>query len=508
MKGIVGRLPVKSKGRVFTSMLLALALSVASFGGVAYGDDTVPAEFSLDSNYYYIYEADGTLYVTVGLANGGESALSVDYTVNDGVAYGGSDYGVVSGTLTFESGQTTQTIEVPIYDDYEVEGDEDFSIQLSNPSAGAVLGANAVGYVTIGDDDYWIPDPPGELQLEPEFTSVNEGEGYVTLGVSRTNGAGGTVTVDYSTSSGSADENVDYCGTSGTLVFYEGETWQSIYIPIYEDAEYEGEENFTVSLYNASGGASLGFVTSSNVTITDNDEGPWNPGQFDFEGDSYSVIEGDGSQTAYLTVVRNNGTDGEVTVNYSTSNGSALSGSDYEAVSGTLTFAPGESYQTIAIPIYDDLLSESEESFTIALSDPTNGAALGSITTAAVTIEDNDITPPSQIQFAAASYPFIEELGWATLKVTRTGNITEAASVKFATVNGTAAAGSDYVAAAGTLNFAAGETSKTVKIKLVDDHAVEYREAFTVNLLNPTGNAVLGPKAVTEVVIYDKDHIK
>lgn len=497
---------VKRKARFLTSMLITLSLSMASFGSAVYANEDVQAEVSLDSDYYYVGEAEGTLYVTVGLSEATDEDVTVDYSVSDGSAYGGSDYGVVSGTLTFAVGELSKTIEVPIYDDYDVEGDEDFSVQLSNPS-GAVLGTNANAYVVIADDDYWIPDPPGDLEFELGNVVVDESGSYVSLAVIRNNGAGGTVTVDYSTSSGSATEDADYGATSGTLVFNEGETWQTIDVPIYEDSDYEVEENFSVSLHNITGGAGYGSITDVNVTIIDNDIWTWHPGELQFEGDAYYVNEGAGSGVVYLTVARTNGTDGEVSVNYSTSNGSAISGSDYAGSSGTLTFAPEESYKTIAIPIVNDLVVEGEESFEVTLSDPTNEATLGSITTATVTIEDDDIAPASELQFNASSYFVIEETGWATLKVVRTGSTSEAVSVQYNTLSGTATAGADFVGASGTLSFAAGETSKTVKVKLLDDKVSEQRETFQLKLSNPSSNASLGAKKVADIVIYDTDHL-
>lgn len=497
----------KRRMRVMTSLLVTLALSAAGFGGAVYANDEVQAEIGFESDYYTVNEAEGTLYLTVGLTAGTGGEVSVDYSVSDGSAYGGIDYGNVTGTLVFESGEISKTIEVPIYDDYDIEGDEDFSVQLSNPT-GAVLGASANAYAVIADDDYWIPDPPGVLEFETGNVVVDESGSYVSLTVYRQFGAGGTVTVDYSTSAGSASEDTDYGATSGTLVFYEGETWKTIDVPIYDDSEYEVDENFSVNLYNITGGAEYGSITGVNVTIIDNDIWTWRPGELQFEGAAHYVNEGDGSGVVYLTVARNNGTDGEVSVNYSTSSGSAVSGSDFTAVSGTLTFAPEESYRTIAIPIIDDLISEDEESFEVTLSDPTNEATLGTITTATVTIEDNDAAPASELQFNASTYLVIEETGWAALKVVRTGSAAEAASVNFETVSGSAKAGSDFVAATGTLSFASGETSKTVKIKLIDDKISEQRESFKVKLSAPSGNAVIGPVNVAEVIIYDTDHFR
>ncbi|MBK7992435.1 MAG: hypothetical protein IPK14_03175 [Blastocatellia bacterium] len=102
---------------------------------------------------------------------------------------------------------------------------------------------------------------------------------------------------------------------------------------------------------------------------------------------TYTVNETDGTVT--ITVIRTNGSDGTITIDYSTSNGSAIAGADYNAVSGTLTFANGETTKTFNITLLPDSLTESNETFNITLSNPTGGATLGNTSTAVITITDN-----------------------------------------------------------------------------------------------------------------------
>lgn len=117
------------------------------------------------------------------------------------------------------------------------------------------------------------------------------------------------------------------------------------------------------------------------------------PGTLQFDNATYSAGEADG--TATITVERTGGSDGEVTVDYATSNGTATSVSDYTASRDTLTFADGQTTKTFAVPITDDQADEPDETVNLILSNPQGGATLGTPTDATLTIQDDDeATPP------------------------------------------------------------------------------------------------------------------
>src|SRR6185369_16276478 len=113
------------------------------------------------------------------------------------------------------------------------------------------------------------------------------------------------------------------------------------------------------------------------------------PGSLQFSNVSYSANENQG--TATVTVARTGGSMGSVSVNYATSDGTATVGSDYTAASGTLTFADGEMSKTFTIPIIDDTLVENDEAINLTLSNPTGGAALGSLASASLVIVSDDV---------------------------------------------------------------------------------------------------------------------
>ena len=108
------------------------------------------------------------------------------------------------------------------------------------------------------------------------------------------------------------------------------------------------------------------------------------------------------------------------------------------------------------------------------------------------------------VQFSLSSFAVIEDVGTATITVQRTGGASGALSVQYQTTDGTATAGQDYTAASGTLNFANGETSKTIQIPITDDATTEPNETFTLELKNPSNLDSLGSPNRMTVTIQDK----
>ncbi|HEX6384464.1 MAG TPA: Calx-beta domain-containing protein [Anaerolineae bacterium] len=215
-----------------------------------------------------------------------------------------------------------------------------------------------------------------------------------------------------------------------------------------------------------------------------------------FNQASYTVSENAG--TATITVQLNPTSSGTVTVAYTTEDLSALAGHDYTATSGTLTFAPGETTKTFTVPILDDLLDEANKAFKVKLLNPTN-AVLGDPQEATVQITDNDPTPT--VQFSAANYNITEAAGTATITVNLSAPSGLAVSVDYATSNGTATAPGDYTPAAGTLEFAPGETSKTFTVTVKNDGVSgESDEIVNLTLSNPV-NATLGTPSTATLTI-------
>lgn len=336
----------------------------------------------LSASAYGISEAAGSATITV--TRSGTGAVSVNYATGNGSAVAGSDYTTASGVLNWAADDTApKTFSVPITNDTTVEGDETVAITLS-AAVGATLGNPSGAVLTILDDDTAPPPPSSDtVQFQSAVSYINEGAGTATITVTRSGAGGGPVTVNYVSSNGTAVAPADYTAVSGALSWAAGDyASKSFTVPIVDDALVEPNESINLALSDPSG-ASLGTQSGAQLYIANNDV------YFNLSASSYSVNETAGSVT--ITVYRSGGSPGAFSVDYATGNGSAQAGADYTAVSGTLTWASGQyGGKTFVIPILDDTLPEPQETVNIALSNPTNGAKLGTVSSAVLNIFSNE----------------------------------------------------------------------------------------------------------------------
>lgn len=460
-------------------------------------------QLQFGSPTFTVDESAGMATITVVRAGDMSGAVTVQYKTGRGSAGAGTDYTAVSGTLSWADGDgARKTFSVPILDDNVVgESDVGVSLTLSSPTGGATIGIPSTANLTIKEDT----DSAGQLQLTASTFSAVETDKTANLTVSRKGGSDGIVTVQYATSDGTGKAGVAYTATTGTLSWADGDTAsKTIAVPLLDDQlTGEGDETVHVTLSSAAGGATLGTVVTAVVTISEDPEVP----VLLFSAPRYSVSET--GTTATVTVNRGGEGTGAVSVQYATSDGTARTGLDYTRTSGTLSWAAGDTAaKTIAIPILDDNgAGESTETVTLQLSNPTGGAILGSLSTATLNITEDPDDPANLVQFSATGYQFLESGGAGTIAVTRQGT-QGTVTVQYAVQSGTATAGTDFVAASGTLTFKAGETSKAITLTLLDDaddSTVQGNETATVTLSNPTGGAVLGTPATVTIKIVEDD---
>ena len=217
-----------------------------------------------------------------------------------------------------------------------------------------------------------------------------------------------------------------------------------------------------------------------------------------------STTEG-GSLT--FTVTRSKATTATHSVNFSTANGTATAGSDYNAGTGSVSFAPSEMTKPITVGTIDDAAGEGAETVLVNLTGVSAGAALGD-SQGIGTINDNDAPPAcAGVNFTVASNAAVTEGANSVFTVTKTGAATGNCDVSYGTVNGTAAAGSDYTAASGTLTFTSGQQSLPVSVATADDTGVESAETFSLTLSSPTDGAALGAPSSATATINDNDGI-
>lgn len=349
----------------------------------------------------------------------------------------------------------------------------------------------------ISDDD----SQTSTVRFEASSYSVSEFRQRVTLTVTRSGGLGLEASVGYATANGTAIAGSDYSQQSGRVTLFSGQTTATIEIPISDDANQESSEAFSVALNSPSINATLGNPSTATVTILD-DDGTGSTVQF--SPTSYSANETPGNSTVMLaiTATRLGDPNASITVSYATSNGSAAAGSDYLASTGSVVFGPSETQKLISITILNDDLIENGENFFVSLTNATNASISGAPAT--VTIADDD-SPTASIGFSASSYNVDEGAGSVTLTVTRSGGRSFAATVNYATADGSAKAGVNYATSNGRVNFLPGETTKTIQVPIIDEGTSDPTLQFTVTLTDPNNTGFVGGQSTAAVNILDND---
>jgi hypothetical protein len=469
---------------------LTLSSPVSATLGQSSATLTIVDEFSgvqFSAATYDVNEGAGSATITATLDMASAVVVTVDYTASGGTATAGSDYVVASGTLTFPVGVTTQTFSVTVIDDDVDEvAQETVNLTLSNPG-NAELGTPTSAVLRIQDND-----PPPTVQFSPSVFAQNEHGANAVIGVELSAPSAFLITVDYATSNGTATAGSDYLATSGTLTFTPGTTTQSFSVSILDDALDEPNETVNLSLSNPV--SAVVGTPASTLTIVDDD----GASTVQFSSSSYSVSEGGG--TATITVTLSAPSAQSITVQYATSNGTATAGSDYTGTSGTLTFAPGQTVQTFSVAVTEDSIDEANETVNLTLSNVTN-ATLGTPSTATLTIVDDDAQP--DVRFSASSYSVDETAGSATITVTLSAVSGKTITVDYETSDGTAVAGSDYLAKTGTLTFDPGVTVRTFTVTILNDTLNEDDETVGLTLSNPSNVSLDSPSSATLTIVQD-----
>ena len=310
-------------------------------------------------------------------------------------------------------------------------------------------------------------------------TEGNTGTTNATFTVTLSPAASGTVTVNYATANGTATAGTDYTATSGTLTFTAGQTSKTVAVPVLGDTAIEANETFTFTLSSASG-AAVSRATAT-ATITNDDSPTLSIGDV-------TVTEGNsGTKAAVFTVTLSAASPQTVTVNFATANGTATAGTDYVAQTGNLSFTAGQTTKTISVTVNGDTTVEPNETFLVNLTAPSGATLADAQGQATITNDDTAVVLPTLSINDVTVTEGNSGTTTATFTVTLSAASASTVTASFATANGTATAGTDYVAQTGTLSFTAGQTTRPISITVNGDTTVEPNETFLVNLSSPSG---------------------
>jgi hypothetical protein len=471
-----------------------------------------------------------TALFTVNLSSPQGTQVTVAFATADGTAtVANADYVPISGTLTFAPSQQSQVVTVTIVGDTVQEGNETFSVNLSN-STGAVIFSNQATGTIINDDgqtarielrlahtngvaflpgetldvddefllQVWVQDIQadpngiaaayldvlynsslvainGQIVYGSAFPSIQSGD-TSTAGLIDELGAFGLLTPPVPPNTLQLLASVPLRAIDVGLAHFETDPADD---PEHEVLQYTSETPIPPDAIN--------FVeTSINI------------GENVFTVDNVGVAEGNsGTTNLEFTITRFLPSAQTATVVYSTADGTATAESDYVAQSGTLTFLLGETSKTVTIVVNGDTTDEEDETFFLQLSDPVG--AVASESPGVGTIENDDGPPSASIAPATGS-----EGDNVNFTVTLSAVSGRIVTVGFATADATsgimATAGVDYTAMTGTITFAPGVTQQTISIPALPDLVVDANETFRVLLSNPVNTTISTGTALGTII--------
>lgn len=463
--------------------------------GTSYGSSSDPIDSALNSYLLTpsvsisggsVAEGGNVTFTITRSSSTGSATVQYASTLLAGDTASYADFTGVSGTVSFAAGETSKTITVRTTDDSLFEGDETFTVRLSNPGSGLRLGTTEATGIILNND------------VSAEFSVASAGAvegGAITFTVTRSGDAQSSQTVSYVTSLQGSDTAGldDFTLKQGTLTFLAGETQKTITVLTTQDSVLEEDETFTLALSNATGGAAISATGGQAIGTIENDEGV-----VIYSVSDVTVSEATGRLT--FTVTRSGDVAANQSISYSFTPGSATAGTDYTAVNGTLNFVQGTNSQSVEVTLTNDSLYENTETFQIALGSLTSIAntRISSFqSTATGRITNDDATPSFSIADAQ-----IEEGGRITFIVTRTGDAQDAITVAYNTFTGTADTAStiDFANASGTVSFAQGEMTKSVTIQTLADILAEASETFSIRLTVPSTAATTRDTATGTII--------
>ena len=444
---------------------------------------------SVARSNWYVYEGGDDRYFTVSLSQSSSRAVTVHYNVSGTATAGvagaaGVDYATLSGSVTIPA--NSYSVRVPldtVNDSWDELSPESVTVTLVARS-GYQVGLSSAATIWVYDNDA-VPS----VSVARGSSSVYEGSSSdFTVRLSAVSGR--DLSVNYAVS-GSATSGSDYAALGASVSIPAGQTSVRVPLSALADSRSEGTETVTLTL-----SAGSYYTVGSPRAATKRIENGPAPTASVARGSS-SVYEGSSS---HFTVRLSAAPQFSTTVNYTVS-GSATSGVDFAALSGSVTVPAGQTSARVTLSALADSRAESSESVILTLGSG-SGYSVGSSGAATVWIYN------ARVASVSSSVWWVTEGGtdrYFTVSLSQTH--TSAVTVRY-TVSGTAASGVDFAALSGSVSIPAGSASVRVPLETVDDSWDEhYTETVTVTLTSGSYYRVGSASSSATIWVYDNDPV-
>ena len=429
------------------------------------GDVTV----SFAATRYQASEGDRVLDFAVRLSAATLQEVVVEYATVTGTATAGMDYAARTGTLTFPTATTEQTIRVRIIDDDVVEGEETFTVVLRKAFNATIEVGEATG--VIADNDLRVV-----VNIAADLAAVAEG-GTAAFTLTREGDLTAPLTVPVRVTERGAFLT-DEVPTEAT--FAANAATATLLVATDDDGHIEANGSVTATI--TSGAYQIGDVASATVAVIDND----------VRGVTVTptaLTIREGSSASYMV-----GLDTEPTADVTVAV-QVPEGAEVSVVPTALTFtaANWSTKQLVVVTAAQDDDAVADDPVTIRHA--VSGGDYGAVTAPSVVVTILEDDPAIRIADAAA----LEGDGEMAFSVRLSVVSIQTVTVDWTTADGTAIAGQDYEATTGTLTFSALATTQTIRVPIIDDDLDEAAETFTVALSN--SNVAIAEGEATGVIV-------
>ncbi|MCX5683496.1 MAG: hypothetical protein NT049_07420, partial [Planctomycetota bacterium] len=408
-------------------------------------------------------------------------ALTVAYAVTGSTATP-DDYQPLTGSVTFGIGQSTATVDLMPVDDTADEPAETVILTITPSASDYLIGGTGSATVTIADND---------LPAVSVAATANASEAGPTKGVYTFTRAGDTsvaLTVAYAVTGGTASLS-DYQPLAESVTFGIGQSEATVDLMPVDDTADEPDETVILTITAQPSDYVIGTPSCATVTLADDDL----PSVHLMTTDRNASEQGHDKAT--YRFIRTGDLSAALTVYYFADPGGTASPSDYQPLSGFVTFQANQSAINLDLVPVDDSEDEPDETVTLVIS-PRPDYLVGAPTNPTVTIADNDLPTVS----VAATDPLAAEAGLdkGTYTFTRVGDMSVALTVAYAVVGGTATP-ADYQPLAGSVTFEIGQAAAAVDLIPVDNQIIEPDKTVVLAITADPAYTVTGSPATVTI---------
>jgi len=451
-------------------------------------------------------EPTDTAAFRLSLPNGNAASVPVTVTYQvGGTAANGTDYTSLTGTVTIEADSTGAFIPLEVLDDNLIEGDETVTIKLLTVTSTLPFTIDHTkdsAAITIDDDDVANMDIIAGTSVKTGAEPATNGQFTVSIASGKITSV--PITVTYTTA-GTATSGTDYTALPGTVTIAANSSSATVDVPVKDDNLVEGDETVIMTLTNATAGLPFIIGAHSKDTVIIDDDDDVNMG---------IIIE------ASIPDAEEPATNGEftvklasgktplvpITVTYTVS-GTAVSGTDFTPLSGTVTIPANSTSITFPVKVMNDTIAETAETVIVTLNTITSTMPFvkGAADKDTVIIYDDDT---EQVIISASDPDAAEpsDGGQFTIRIA-SGKPVTADVVLDLTITGTATNGTDYASIPLTITIPNGSSNVTIPVTVIDDNRIEGKETVIITLTKLTSAVKydIGKLKTDTVTIADED---